>query len=167
MRRQNGAKRQYKRIQRETAARGIRRGLLLYYWGVLLRLWAAAMPDLYAAYAAASSVQCLGHRGDGAAFPAWIGVFFFFACFFFLLVIYYISYTYSYIYNYISIYVSIICVYIYLSIYLYICPPLLALAAAAAPHMNTRTSARRADHTTATPGAMQKNKGDSPSKKRV
>lgn len=158
MRRQNGNKRPYIRTQRETAARGMRRGLLLYYWGALLRLWAGAFPDPmpHMPPPPVSGVQ--GDRDGGAVCPARICVFFFFACFFFLLVIYIAIYIIIYLYMYL-LYVSIY-IYLYMS-------PLLALAAAAAPHMHTRTSARRADHTTATPGAMQKNKGDSPSKKRV
>ena len=159
MRRQNGVKRQYKRIQRNTAARGIRRGLLLYYWGVLLRLWAAAMPDLYPHMPPPPVSGAQGGRGRRrAVFRPDLRLFL--LCLFLLFISYFYIY---YIYNYISIYVSII----YMCLYIYLYIPLLALATAAAPHMNTRTSARRADHTTATPGAMQKNKGDSPSKKRV
>jgi hypothetical protein len=69
----------------------MRRGLLLYYWGALLRLWAGAFPDPmpHRPPPPVSGVQ--GDRDGGAVCPARICVFFFFACFFFLLVIYYVS----------------------------------------------------------------------------
>lgn len=158
MRRQNGAERPYKRIQGEQQPEACAAGCF-YIIGARCCACVPERARSYAAYAAASSVR----RPGAAARHVPPGRCLFLLCLFLL----FISYLYSYILIiiYLCMYLLYICVYIYLSIY--ICPPLLALAAAAAPHMNTRTSARRADHTTATPGAMQKNKGDSPSKKRV
>lgn len=114
MRRQNGVKRQYKRIQRNTAARGIRRGLLLYYWGVLLRLWAAAMPDLYPHMPPPPVSGAQGGRGRRrAVFRPDLRLFL--LCLFLLFISYFYYTIYIIIYPY--MYLLYICVYI--SIYIY------------------------------------------------
>lgn len=150
MRRQNGAKRQYKRIQRETAARGTCRGLLLYYWARCC----ACVPQLCPAMAdpvpppPASSVRDPG--ATARRFSSGSSSFFFFVYFFFLLVIYMAISIYHYIYNYISIYMYLC---IYISIYLSIYSPPVAACGGCCAYTYTHTSARRSDQTTATPGA--------------